>query len=301
MQLISTPGVYKIESEFYHADPCITPSLSRGTILDLLNKSCSHTWYNHPRLNPAYKKAEDLEGKFSSGSAAHDLLLEGGKKIFVVAGFDDWKKKEAQEARKAAREIGQIPLLQKQYDLAYAMTEAAKVQIKHSPEVGADDLAIEGLAEMTYVFNDSGIWERCLVDWISFNQTLILDYKTTKTSANPSKFSRMISNMDYQIQYAWYRHVVRGAAKLNDYPTFVWIVQEEEPPYLCSFFGLDPLHEEMAKEQIDRAVRVWRKCMKSGKWPGYTNRVCYAEAPPWTLAEWEQKKYQLDDDAREEE
>jgi hypothetical protein len=289
-------GIHKIVADVYHADPCPVPSLSRGTIIDLLD-SPARAFYNHPRLNSPH----DLEGdesKFDQGSAAHDLLLEGGKKIFVVPGFDDWKKKAAQDSRSETRKIGLIPLLQKQFDLASAMTEAAKVQIRQCSELGVDDLSEEGLAEMTYIFNDAGTWERCLVDWISFNQELILDYKTTKMSANPTAFSRHISNMKYQIQHAWYRHVVRGAAKMEQYPSFVWVVQEEEPPYLCSFFGLDLAHEDMAQQQIQRGIKLWRKCMKSGKWPGYPTRICYAEAPPWTLAEWEIKKGELDAEER---
>jgi len=265
--------------------------MSRGTVVDLLNVP-ARAFYNHPRLNPQPKEEKD-ESKFDLGSAAHDLLLEGGKKIFVVTGFDSWKKDAAQEARAAAREVGKIPLLQKQFDLASAMTKAAKAEIRQCEELGIQDLPSEGRAEMTYIFNDEGTWERCLVDWASNDETIILDYKTTKVSAHPSRFSRHIGDMQYHIQHAWYRRVVQGVTKKR--AKFVWIAQEEEPPYLCSFMGIDPMHADMAEQQVESAVKIWRRCTETGVWPGYPRRICYASATPWSLAEWEAKRQEIND------
>ena len=284
-------GCHKISSDAYHADPCPEPSMSRGTVIDLLNVPAK-AFYNHPRLNPQPKEEKD-ESKFDPGSAWHDLLFEGGKKVYIVLGFDDWKKKDAQEARKAAREAGRIPLLEKQFVLASAMVESAVKQIRECEELGIKSLANEGKAEMTYIFNDGGTWERCLVDWISNDGSLIIDGKSTKVSSEPGRFSRHISDMQYQIQYAWYRRVVQGVT--GKWPKFAWIAQEEEPPYLCSFNSIDPMYADMAEQQVEYAVKLWRSCMESGKWPGYTNRICYAGVKPWALAEWEEKKAALNE------
>ena len=284
-------GCFKIPSEDYHADPCPSPSMSRGTVIDILD-SPARAFQKHPRLNPQPEDEKD-ESKFDPGRAAHDLLLEGGTKVFVVTGFDDWKKKDAQEARKAAREAGMIPLLQKQFDLAKSMTDSAKKQLSECSDLDRCSLA-DGKAEMTYIYNDAGTWERCLCDWISNDQTICIDFKTTKTSANPSRFCRHISDMQYHIQYAWYRRVVKGVT--GKAPNFIWLVQEEEPPYLCSFMSIDPMYADMAQQQVELAVKLWRSCMASGKWPGYTNHICYAGVKPWDLSEWEEKRQAINDD-----
>jgi len=282
-------GSYKISSDDYHNDPCPEPSLSRGTIIDLLD-SPARAFYNHPRLNPVPKEEKD-ESKFDQGSAAHDLLLEGGKKIFIVSGFDDWKKKDAHEARKAARKSSYIPLLQKQFDLVYAMTEAAKTQIKECSDIGVGDLSAEGEGELSYIWMESnGVWCRCRPDWIKKDRTLILDYKTTGTSVNPDKFSGNINEMGYPIQSVFYRRGVETIEKKK--PNFFFVAQEDKPPYFCSFHGIDFQNEDMAQEKVSFSIDLWGKCLKYDKWPGYPKRICYAEPKPWDLAAWEMKKNQ---------
>lgn len=283
--MISEQGAFKLTHDEYHADPCPVPSMSRGTVVDILSSPAKAFW-NHPRLNKELKDDRD-ESKFNQGSAAHNLLLEGGSRIAVISGFDDWKKQAGRDARDDAMNNGMIPLLEKTFDSLCLMVGSAKVQIAAS-ELGLSDLPGTGQAEMTYIAKDGETWERCMVDWISNDGGLILDYKTTGTSAHPSKFSRHISDMQYPIQHVWYRRVVQMATGIA--PRFVWIAQEDEPPYLCSFMGIDPMNEAIAQEKVEWAVRLWRKSMEYNEWPGYPRRICYAEPKPWELTEWEEKK-----------
>ena len=278
-----TAGCHKISEEEYHNDPCSEPSLSRGAIMDLLDCP-QRAFFNHPRLNP-YPLEEKEETKFDIGSAAHDLLLEGGDKIFVVEGFDDWRKKEAKEARDAARREGKTPLLEKQYHQVVPMVETAKTAIGQCEELGIVNLQIQGDSELTYVWRESnGVWCRIRVDWIRKNRNLILDYKTTGTSANPEIFSGHINKMGYGIQSVYYRRGVKAVEGKE--PNFVIMAQETEPPYFCSFHGLDLQNEDTATKKVGWAIKTWGECLATEKWEGYPNRICYAEPKPWELAEW---------------
>lgn len=283
------PGSYRLSFEDYLADPCPEPSLSRSSIIDLLD-SPARAWWNHPRLNPQPPEPEN-EAKFDIGSAAHCLLLEGGDAIFIVEGYDDWRTKAAKEARDAARECGKIPLLAKQGEQVFDMAHAAREAIRQCPELGITDLRAEGDSELTYIWQEiNGIWCRIRVDWIRKDRTLILDVKTTGTSVNPSIFSSHINKMGYGVQEAFYKRGVKAIE--GEMPDFVIMAQETAPPYFCSFHGLDLMNYDMADQKIKWAINEWSERLKSGQWPSYANRVHYAEPKPWELAEWEMRKYE---------
>jgi hypothetical protein len=289
-------GSYKLSFEEYLADPCPEPSLSRGTIIDLLDCP-QRAFFNHPRLNPQPPEEKE-DGKFDIGKAAHDLLLEGGDKIFVVTGFDDWRKKEAQQVRLEARAAGKTPLLTKQYEQVVPMVETAKSAIGRCEELGIVNLQFQGDSELTYIWQESnGIWCRIRPDWIKKDRSLMLDYKTTGTSVNPDYFSGHINKMGYGIQEVFYKRGVKAVEKLAAYspvPIFVIMAQETEPPYFCSFHGLDLQNEDMAEQKVRWAINKWKECITTGQWPGYSNQIHYAEPKPWELAEWEFKKGEYD-------
>lgn len=276
-------GIYKISNELYHTDPCIEPSLSRSIIYELLFHSPAHAWWKHPRLNPEYK--EDNDEKFDIGSAAHSLLLEGFNSVAIIQA-DDWRKKETKEQRDIARSVGKIPLLEKQWNNVEAMVLSAVGQIiNNCKELGIKDLLTEGDSELTYIWQDGKAFLRSRPDWVSKDRKLIIDYKTTGNSANPSEFSRQIISMGLDIQAALY---IRGIKSLEGIePKFIFVVQETSEPYLCSFIGLPPEFLEMGKSKVDYGIKIWEKCLLENNWTGYPNRIAYIDPPSWALAQWE--------------
>jgi hypothetical protein len=93
--------------------------------------------------------------------------------------------------------------------------------------------------------------------------------------------------MGYYISAAFYR---RGVERLTGKrPSYVYLAQEQEPPHLCSLVGCDPAAEALGDLKVDRAIRRWKQCMRSGVWPGYPNRVAYPETPPWEIARAEEQ------------
>jgi len=280
--MITKPGCYKIEQREYHADPVCEPSLSRGIIMDLLFRSPAHARINHPRLNPDYKEKEN--GKFDIGKAAHSLFLEGIDNTEIVDA-PDWKTKAAREAREEARKNDKTPLLSHEFMKANIMVAKAQVALRDSELVGIFD---DGDAEMTYIWQEGPTWCRALVDKISKDREFILDYKTTGTSANPEDFIRQILNHGYDIQAAFYSRGVSAVLQDGTMPKFIFLVQEDQPPYLCSFIALSPAFQEMANQKVIRGLDLWRNCMASGEWPGYPSRICWVEPPAYSL-NWEMR------------
>jgi len=289
MSLISVPGIYKISHEEYHGkNLCPKPALSRSTIHDLLFKSPAHARYNNIDLNPAYKK--DNDRSFDLGKAGHEILLEGGENIQVIEA-QDWRKKDTQEAREIALKEGKSPLLTKQYQQAVDMVSVAEKAIRECKELGITNLRSDGDAELSYIWQEGETWLRVRPDWISKDRKLILDYKTTDASANPSDWTRMAVNMGYDIQTALYLRGVDALEKST--PKFVFLVQETDEPYLCSFIGLSPEFLEMGKSKVDYGIFLWRQCMDKDDWPGYPDKVCWINPPAWSLASWEARAAEI--------
>jgi hypothetical protein len=270
-------GVYTIPLSKYLADPADEPSLSGDSIKDLLFRSPAHCYFNHPRLNPDYVPQEP-DGKFDVGSVAHSLFLEGLDNACVIDA-DDWRTKAAKEAREEAYKCGQVPLLKAQYDEVRAMVQRATVQLGQS-ELGITELRGQvGDPELTYIWQEDGVWFRARPDWINVERTIMLNYKTTRQSANPNDFTRTILSLGYDISEALHRRGVKALDKID--PKFVFMVQETEAPYLCSFIGLPPEFQAMGDAKVQQGADLWRHCIKSGSWVGYPQRICYPDMPVW--------------------
>jgi len=283
-------GIYKITNENYHQHFCDAPTLSTGVIKDLID-SPARAYYNHPKLNPDYVKPE-RERKFDLGSAVHDYVLEGGKKIEVLYGFEDWRKKDAREAAELSYSLGNIPLLSHQFELVRTVSESAMRAIYNCSELQITDLQADGDAEMSYCWEESGVWFKTRPDFISKDKKLILDIKTVGQSANPDDFSRHAVSLGYCIQSSLYR---RGCYALHGVmPEFVFIVCEVTEPYLCSVVSLSAEFQALGDDKVEMAIALWRHCLKTGKWPGYpTSKIAWVECKPYHIADWESKKYDI--------
>lgn len=281
------PGIYKIKFADYLADPCPVPSLSRSTIKELVNECPRKAYHGHPRLNPDYKVEEKTQ--FDIGTAAHDYFL-GGENSVMVFDYPDWKKKEAQEAKRAARDLGRTPLLQHQFETVQGMVTVAHSSLIELEAYGEKlNLRIaDGDSELTYIWKEKETWFRIRPDWISKDKNIILDYKTTGQSADPEKYISIIDHTGLDIQDALYRrgvHAIDGTE-----PDFHFMVQETEPPYLCSFISLDMQFRDMGEEKVATGIKIWRQCVGTGEWPAYPVELSIVEPKPWSLASWEYRR-----------
>lgn len=280
---ITQGGIYQITNEEYHRDPCPVASVSRGVIASLVNSTAAHTKMKHPKLNPDYQQEEKTS--FDIGTAAHSLFLEGIDNCEVIDAAD-WKTNKAKTERDEARLAGKVPLLVHQYEDVLNMAMAAHTALAES-ELNITSLYDEGDTEQTYIWQEGETYCRCRLDWISKDRQVIIDYKTAE-SASPEAFSRSIFNYAYDIQHAFYTRGVKAIDGTD--PVFIFMVQETTAPYLCSFLALDPMALDIGVRKVEQGLKLWSECMKSGIWPGYPQRVCYLETPPWALTRWEQKE-----------
>jgi PDDEXK-like domain of unknown function (DUF3799) len=277
---ITEPGVYDIPADDYHRDPCPEPSLSSSIAKLLVDATPMHAKAKHPRLTVG--AVVENKREFDIGSAAHQLVLGDVDRI-VAHGFDDYRKKEAQEVRDAAWKAGKIPLKPKEMRAVQAMHAAAEKQIAaHKEAAGAFH---DGHPERTLVWREGAAWCRARLDWLPGILNVFYDYKTT-TDASPDAWGgRQLFNLGFDMQVGFYRRGIHAVLKRHD-PQVRFIVQEIEPPYALSVIGLSPTALAFADMRAAKAVKIWQQCMAADRWPGYPDRTAYVDAPVWREKQW---------------
>ena len=280
--MITEPGIYDIPSETYHADPCPEPSLSASMINDILTApaKCRE---NSRRLNPDWQEPEGQE-KFTIGTVSHLMFLEPHlfDERVVVCAFDDWRKKEAKEARAAAKDAGKTAILAKQMDKILAARAAF---LAHGCTRSA---FAGGRFEQSLFWRHPtyGFWCRARPDFLADSLAHMNDYKAT-ANADPSQFGRHAYNMGYHRRAAWYLEGV--TAVFGKRPEHYWFCnQEVKAPHLTSVVELDWSALEAGQEENDLAAAIYAKCLGSGEWCGYrdqehpdTDRAFRVGMPPY--------------------
>lgn len=278
-------GIYTIPADEYHADPAEEPSLSRSVASILCHSSPAHARAAHPKLNPDMERVDKVS--FDIGTTAHALLLQG-EDVAVVVDAPDWRTKDAREQRDAARALGHVPLLAKDWQRVHEIVAAAREQLA---QVDADPpLFQDGKPEQSIIWQEQGVTCRARLDWLHNDYAAIDDLKTDARSANPDTWTRRMFDNDkgYDMQARFYQRGVKALTGIE--PEFRFVIVETTPPYAISVVSLAPSAQEIADAKIDYALKCWRRCLDTGRWPAYDTRIAYAELPGYEEARWLEKE-----------
>jgi PDDEXK-like domain of unknown function (DUF3799) len=281
--MITEPGVYDIPDSLYHADPVEGGSLSSTGARRLLPPSCpaKFRWLaDHP---------EEHTTAFDLGKAAHCLLLGVGPDLIEIEA-DNYKTKKAQQQRDDAYAEGAVPLLPKEYTEVVAMAEALRAH-EFAGELFAPGA---GRAEQTLVWRDrrTGIMRRARLDYLPYSvpgaRMLLPDFKSGK-SAEPAAINKAIYDYGYYMQGDWY---VDGVFELGlaESIAFMLVFQEKTPPYVVTVAQLHPDDLLAGHVRNDYAIDVYRRCVASGRWPGYSDKVVVGRMPIWAQLEFERAR-----------
>lgn len=263
------PGIYDIpEADYFAARYALSCS---GAKL-LLPPSCPAKFF-YRQDHAEYKAVWDF------GSGAHKLVLGSGPEITEIP-FDDWRKKEAQQQRDAARAAGKIPLLTAELARVQAMADA----IRAHPVAGYLFDPYDGMPEQSVFWEDerTGIMRRARLDWLpemAGGRPVITDYKTCD-AADPESISKAVERYSYHMQHAWYVDGV--AAALGVMPAFIFCFQEKQPPYLINVVELKPEAVQTGRRLNARAIDEYCARIKTGEWPGYDDgEITEIGLPAW--------------------
>jgi hypothetical protein len=291
MSRISAPGVYDISARDYHADPAPAPSLSASIAKILDDKSPLHAFHGHPKLSSEVQN--DNRKEFDLGAAAHQIILGSDDELVVIDPSNypakngnipnGWTNDAIRAARDEVYAAGKIPLLPAQYEAAIGMAATVNKRIKDNSELAGWNAPGAGLPERTLVWQEGDVWMRARLDWMPTDpRRIYVDVKTTETSVNPEVIGRYAMSMQWDIQESVYRRGLK-ALGICEAPKFRFVAVESKPPYAVAVVALPPQVTAMADEKVERAIKLWGDCLRSGDWPGYPSRTIWIEAPPWAF------------------
>lgn len=155
--VVTTPGVYDMPADVYHADPIPRPgrSLSSSGARRLMATCPAKYIYeaDHPK-----KPTKPME----LGTAAHKLVLGIGPEL-VLVDHEKWNTNAVKAEVAEIREQGALPLKREDWDTVHAM--AGKIR---ENELAAALLGGTGAAEQALFWQDgpTKIWRRAMLDWL---------------------------------------------------------------------------------------------------------------------------------------
>lgn len=266
--------------------PAVPASLNSSIAKTLLSESPLHAWTAHPRLNPSHQS--DDATKFDLGKVAHRMVIEGHDEGVVVVDAEDWRTKDARVIRDESFAENCTPILRKHYDDVRRMVDAARQYIAATSELR--DIMSDGVAEQVWMWQErDGVVLRCRPDWWSEKHRTVIDYKTTAASAHPARWSQStMQQIGADIQGAMYRRALK--AKHVRLGQQVFLVQETSPPYACAAIALTETALTIADDKLNTAIDLWERCLAENLWPGYPQRIAWADPPAWAQAQWEEAK-----------
>lgn len=296
--MIEAPGIYTdIPDADYHADPVgPSPSLSSSIAKLVVLKSPRHAWLEHPRLNKAKAyEVEKLDRKKDVGSGTHKLVLGAGRTIKQL-GFEDYKSKAAQEARKAAMAAGLLPMLADDYEKADGAAESIRAELIGTALEGVLD---DGDPETTLVWRDvGGIWCRARLDFLpraarAGGFIKVPDVKTNG-GADLEKWNRTAFDIGANIQAAFYERGLRALIPGIRGVEFLFAVAEQEEPHGVRVFGIGGEALEKARGYVDVAMAAWATCLAKGvtkdNWPGYAKDTTWLDEPVYYALSMEMRR-----------
>jgi hypothetical protein len=288
------------------ADYLKIPAVSAGVLRTLIEECPYAAWFASP-FNPEPPPPDDTDAS-DAGTIIHSILLEGSTDCCVVVDPADhpnekggglatgFTNKSAKAERDAIRATGKIPILKQKWAPIVAAVQSVHRYVESTretePAVWRLFQPAGGESERTITFDPiGGVPCKIRPDRIASDFGLIVDVKTTLTSAEPDRWGRsQLFGAGYYLGAAFYQLGVKTYVDAT--PAYVFLVVSQEPPYLCSLVSLDPAGLDLAHRKIMWALEEWRRCMKAGHFPGYSPRVSYIETPAYLEAQWLEREMQ---------
>lgn len=292
--VIDQPGLYDIDEAAYHSDPVPGGSLSSSGARKLLPPSCP-ALFKHERDHGQPPRRE-----FDFGHAAHMEVLGVGMDTVIVqktakdgakSNADDYRTKSAQEHADEIRAEGKTPLLAIEYEQVKAMAAA----LRQHPIAGALLQPDLGDAEQSafWVDDETGIWCRARFDFLRNRATgrlVICDYKTS-ASVSLDHIQRSVHNYGYFQQASWYLDGAVACGIADWSAAFLFVFQMKTAPYLVTVVELDRDALDAGRNLNRCAREIYRDCMASGVWPGYSADVELVSLPAWALNRYSEENW----------
>lgn len=135
-----------------------------------------------------------------------------------------------------------------------------------------------------YAIDSHGTARKGRLDVFPMAGNVLPDLKSCESAA-ADDFERQIVKYGYHYSAAFYIDLCEMVGAPREH--FLFICVEKTPPYLVAVHELDPLMIQWGRKLYQRDLTVYRQCVASGEWPGYSAEVQQVSCPKWARAEME--------------
>jgi hypothetical protein len=256
-----------------------SPRFSRSAAKDIL-QSPLICYSRHPKLGnaPEDDEEEDEKEDRKSGSIYHELLLGGGLGL-AVCDYKDFRTDAAKADKALALKNGLVPIVRAKYEAALVHARAMRKRLEE-----------EGIVLAEFETEVTGLWDhgetpcKTRLDALKLGEGRIVDLKCVK-SVSLKSFDNRIPVDRLEIQAFTQIAAVEAA-----HPAIAgrikhdFAIIQHVPPYDVMIASLHPTNLSLGEMRWNRALKLWRRCLASGNWPGI-GRVPDIEAREWQLTE----------------
>lgn len=253
--------------------------LSPSVANTLLQRSPLHAWSQHRLLGGVEK---EVTPQMEKGKVIEAMLL-GGEAGLTIIDADDFRKKEAQAARDAARAAGLTPVLIGKMEGYQKAVDAIR------ENAAAFGITFKGDKQVTTLWNHTvnlfngphDVPCKGILDIRNLEEGFIDDLKTTE-NAHPLACVRKILTMGYDVQGAGYKEGTelnnpKAAGRLRVRMIFC----ETTAPYAVQPVWITGEILELGQQKWDRACKAWGECVATKKWPSYSSTIYAPDVPTW--------------------
>jgi hypothetical protein len=218
------------------------------------------------------------EQELRLGSVIHIAVLEPEEfKVLPIEPPGDGRTKAVQAARAAFYET----LAGKPYAKASDVRIAKEIAAVFEEHPTWNKLcSFEGDNETTGVYDDgSGVILKIKPDRRSVPMKLLIDLKSTD-DARFEKFQWQVKSEQYDAQAAYYLDTANKISP-GAFEKVLWVVVETKAPYGICFYDVHETYLEKGREKYSKALATYADAKHTGKYPGYSNDIVVAVAPPF--------------------
>ncbi len=263
-------GIYEnISNEDYHASEGIS-----NTGISLVLDCPARYYHQYLSENKVTKETDALK----TGQLIHTLILEphliDSKFTILKKGEDIRKSSKKGKANFEMYSLIGLPII-KWND--YLESKLISESVRNHPLF--ENSILNSKIENSFFSTDSdGATLRCRPDF--YNDFMLCDLKTT-VSCDPTDFEKSIACYGYHRQAAINLDI---ASKLTGrfYDSFLFIVVEKKPPYLCEFLLINDEAVDQGRKEYKRGLEIYKKCLSENKWPSYGDgKINQINLPNW--------------------
>lgn len=264
---------------------------NQSTANQLLSKSPRHAWeYRKRQAQPP--QADDSHSRDREiGTVVHKLLLGSTTAFHVIAGFDDYRTKAAQQQRAACELAGITPILPPDLERCHRSADAVREQLKE-----VFGIELDGVSEEQFYWTEdvpdpmngrvrASVLCKAKLDHVCGDMLTVLDLKTG-SDANPKGLMRRILDQGCHVQAASYLSAVAHAdPRTVGRSRFIDVFVETTGLVMVTPVAIEGSLLELGQRAWHRACLKWHECQEAGFWPGYVTEVIAPPAPEWALKE----------------